>query len=223
MAAARTDVLGPIPSRAGEVALRPLLRSDADAWCSIRIRDEQYLRPWDVTSPLTWQRRHTRGEWRRHRTQLRAATLRREALAFAIVVDEKFAGQVTFGGIQRGALQSGWVGYWVDSRLHGRGVATAAVALAVDHAFASEGLHRVEATIAPANLASQKVVAHLHFRQEGLLRRYLDIDGGWRDHLLFALTAGEVPGGLVASLDHSGGPQSTSPEYRNPGPQMEPE
>ncbi|WP_245599578.1 GNAT family N-acetyltransferase [Nakamurella lactea] len=189
-----------MPSRAGEVALRPLLRSDADAWRSIRIRDEQFLRPWDVTSALSWERRHTRGEWRRHRTQLRAAAVRREAIAFAIVVDEKFAGQVTFGGIQRGALRSGWVGYWVDSELFGHGVATAAVALAVDHAFGAEGLHRVEATIAPANVASQKVVAHLRFRQEGLLRRYLDIDGGWRDHLLFALTADEVPGGLVAML-----------------------
>jgi ribosomal-protein-alanine N-acetyltransferase len=196
----RAGILGPIPSRAGEVALRQLLRSDAVAWRSIRIRDEQYLRPWDVTSSLSWEQRHTRGEWRRHRTQLRAAAMRREAMAFAIVVDEAFAGQVTFGGIQRGALRSGWVGYWVDSRLHGRGVATAAVALAVDHAFGTEGLHRVEATIAPANVASQKVVGHLGFRQEGLLRRYLDIDGGWRDHLLFALTADEVPAGLVATL-----------------------
>lgn len=193
-------LLGPLPSSVGEVALRPLHRSDGAAWRDIRTRDERFLRPWDPTSSRSWAERHTRTEWRRHRLQLRAAILRGEALAFAIVVNDAFAGQVTFGGIQRGALRSGWVGYWVDSALHSKGVATVALALAVDHAFGAGGLHRVEATIAPENAASRKVVGHLRFREEGILRRYLDIDGGWKDHLLFALTSDEVPGGLASML-----------------------
>ena len=72
-------------------------------------------------------------------------------------------------------------------------MATGAVALAVAHLFGPVGLHRVEATIAPENLASRAVVGHLGFRQEGLLRRYLDINGAWRDHLLFALTVEDLP------------------------------
>lgn len=196
----RMQTLGPVVSRAGEVALRPLLRRDSAAWRAIRIRDEQFLRPWDVTSSLTWQERHSAGEFRRHRKQLTTGMLRQEMMAFAIVVDDIFTGQVTLGGIARGALRSGWVGYWVDSELQGNGVATAAVALAVDHAFGPGRLHRVEATVAPANVASQKVLAHLRFRQEGVLQRYLDIDGGWRDHLLFALTAEEIGPGLVRTL-----------------------
>ncbi|MDQ6656667.1 MAG: GNAT family N-acetyltransferase [Actinomycetota bacterium] len=193
-------LLGPLPSKAGEVALRPLHRSDGAAWRAIRTRDESFLRPWDPTSSRTWAERHSRTEWRRHRLQLRTAVLRGEALAFAIVVDDAFAGQVTFGGIQRGALRSGWVGYWVDSGLHSKGVATIALALAVDYAFGGGGLHRVEATIAPENAASRKVVGHLRFREEGMLQRYLEIDGGWKDHLLFALTSDEVRGGLVSLL-----------------------
>ncbi len=86
------------------------------------------------------------------------------------------------------------------SRFHGRGVATAAVALIVAHGFGPVGLHRIEATIAPENLASRAVVAHLGFRQEGHLVRYLDIDGAWRDHLLYALTVEEVPRGLPQLL-----------------------
>jgi ribosomal-protein-alanine N-acetyltransferase len=191
------QLLGPIPSRAGEVALRPLRRGDGTAWRSIRIRDERFLRPWDVTSTLTWAGRHSRPEWRRHRRQLRQAALRGEAISFAIVVGDVFVGQVTFGGIQRGALRSGWVGYWVDSTLHGNGIATRALALAVDFAFSAGGLHRVEATISPVNVASQKVVQHLGFRHEGILVKYLDIDGGWRDHLLYALTIEDVPRGLA--------------------------
>ncbi len=60
------------------------------------------------------------------------------------------------------------------------------------------GLHRVEINIRPENTASLRVVAKLGFRDEGLRRSYLHIDGDWRDHRTFALTAGEVPGGLLA-------------------------
>ena len=116
--------------------------------------------------------------WHSHRVLLRSGARRGEVVPFAITVDGRFAGQVTLGGIQRGALRSGWVGYWVDSRLHGQGVATAAVALTVAHGFGPVGLHRIEATVAPENLASRAVVAHLGFRQEGHLVRYLDIAGG---------------------------------------------
>jgi ribosomal-protein-alanine N-acetyltransferase len=182
------------PSTAsGAVGLRPLHRADGRPWREIRIRDRELISRWDATSHQTWAARHTPAMWRAQRSSLRAAARRGEALPFAITVDGAFAGQVTVGGIQRGALRSGWVGYWVDSRLHGRRVATRAVALAVAHAFEAVGLHRVEATIAPANAASRAVVAHLGFRQEGLLRRYLDIDGQWRDHLLYALTVEDLP------------------------------
>jgi len=139
--------------------------------------------------------------WRSHRSLLRVGARRGEVVPFAITVNGEFAGQVTLGGIQRGALRSGWVGYWVASQFHGKGVATAAVALIVAHGFGPVGLHRIEATIAPENLASRGVVAHLGFRQEGHLVRYLDISGAWRDHLLFGMTIEELPGGLPELLD----------------------
>ena len=188
-------LLGPLRSRAGAVQLRPLRRRDGRAWREIRLRDEALIKRWDATSMLTWAERHAPVMWRAQRAALMSAARRGEALPFAIIVDGAFAGQVTVGGIQHGALRSGWVGYWVDSTLHGRGVATVAVALTVAHALGPVGLHRVEATIDPANAASRAVVAHLGLREEGLLRRYLDIDGAWRDHLLYAITVEEMPSG----------------------------
>ena len=71
-------------------------------------------------------------------------------------------------------------------------------ALAIDHCFAAVGLHRVEVNIRPENTASLRVVEKLGFRQESNHERYLHIDGEWRDHLGFALTADDVPEGLVA-------------------------
>ncbi len=193
--------LGPVRTAIGLVVARPLQRADRDDWRAARLRDEQLIAPWDATSPLTWEQRHSLQAWRSHRSLLRVGARRGEVVPFVITVDDAFAGQVTLGGIQRGALQSGWVGYWVDSRFHGSGVATAAVALTVAHGFGPVGLHRIEATIAPDNLASRAVVRHLGFREEGLLARYLDIDGAWRDHLLYALTSEELPSGLPQLLE----------------------
>lgn len=189
--------LGPLHTASGAIEGRPLGRRDFADWQRARLRDEALIRRWDATSELTWEQRHSRAMWHAHRSLLRWGARRGEVVPFAITVDGTFAGQVTLGGIQRGALRSAWVGYWVDSRFHGRGVGTAAVALLVAHAFGPVGLHRVEATISPQNQASRAVVDHLGFRQEGELLRYLDIDGAWRDHLLYGLTAEEVPGGLT--------------------------
>ena len=192
--------LGPVPSAAGPVELRPLRAADGADWRRLRIADEALIRPWDPSSPLDWTARHSRSAWLDHRGMLRQAARLGTALPFAVTVDGQFAGQVTVGGIQRFPLHSGWIGYWVGSRYAGRGVATVAVAQVVGHALAAGRLHRIEATVSPANLPSQRVLAHLAFRQEGLLQRYLDIDGGWRDHQLWAITAEEVTGGAAGLL-----------------------
>ncbi|MBM9476210.1 GNAT family N-acetyltransferase [Nakamurella flavida] len=192
--------LGPVQCAAGPVELRPLRRSDGRAWRALRLRDRALIEPFDASSDLSWADRHSGALWRSHRFLLAGGARRGEVVPFAITVGDRFVGQVTLGGIQRGALRSGWVGYWVDSAVHRQGVATAAVALAVAHALGPVGLHRIEATIAPDNLASQAVVRHLGFREEGLLERYLDIAGAWRDHLLFAVTAEELPHGLEQLL-----------------------
>jgi ribosomal-protein-alanine N-acetyltransferase len=126
------------------------------------------------------------------------------SLPFIIAVNGQLAGQVTIGNVVRGSLCSAWIGYWVASHVVGGGVATAAVALAVDHSFAAAGLHRLEATVRPENAASLRVLDKLGFRQEGMFLRYLDVDGDWRDHLCFALTVEDVPSGLVPRLLASG-------------------
>lgn len=189
-------MLGPLRSRAGDVMARPLRRRDGAEWRRLRLRDRERIERWDVTSPATWEERHSPEAWRQHYALLARSARRGGCLPFAVTVDGEFAGQVTLGGIARGALCSGWVGYWVSSDVAGRGVGTVAVALAVAHALGPVGLHRVDATIAPENLASRAVAAHLGMRQEGLLRRYLDIHGAWRDHVLYALTAEEMPRGV---------------------------
>ena len=183
---------------AGPVRLESLRRGDAREWVRLRVENEERLTPWEPSAPLPWRERHTAAAFR----AMRRAGMRRAraglSLPFALSVDGRLAGQVTVDNIVRGALRSGHLGYWVDGAVTGRGLATLAVALVCDHAFTAAGLHRLQADIRPENLPSQRLVERLGFRQEGVLRRYLDIDGDWRDHLSYALLAEDVPGGVLA-------------------------
>lgn len=167
-------------------------------WSRLRLANESWLRPWEPSHALPWPARHSPADYR---TMRRAVTRRARlgtSLPFAVRVEGRLAGQVTIDNVVRGALRSGYLGYWIDREVAGRGMASLAVALVCDHAFGEVGLHRLQADIRPENRPSQRLVERLAFRQEGVLRRYLDIDGDWRDHLSYALLAEDLPGGVVA-------------------------
>jgi len=133
--------------------------------------------------------------------QYRIEVLQHADAELAITLDGVLAGQVNLSSIVRGAFRSCTVGYWIGRQFAGRSAIPLAVALAGDYAMARIGLHRIEINIRPENAASLSVVRKLGFRDEGPRPRYLHIDGAWRDHLSFALTAEEIgPGGLVARL-----------------------
>jgi [ribosomal protein S5]-alanine N-acetyltransferase len=196
--------LGPVNVAAGDVLLRPVRLRDGAAWSRLRLRDENYLRIWEPEAEGTWAERFTTMAWPVMCSGLRATARRGQALPFAVTLDGRFVGQITLGNLVRGSLRSAWVGYWVESQAAGGGVGTAAVALAVDHAFGPVGLHRIEATVRPENVASLRVLAKLGFRDEGLLQHYLEVDGAWRDHRLLAMTRDEIGAGLVSRLIRSG-------------------
>ena len=98
-----------------------------------------------------------------------------------------------------GSFRSCAAGYWVARAHAGLGITPTALAVAADHCFDVIGLHRIEVNIRPENAASLAVVRKLRFREEGLRRRMLHIDGDWRDHLSFALTVEDLNGESVRS------------------------
>lgn len=189
----------PATLRAGPVALRPLRAGDARAWGEVRRANEEWLRPWEATVPGQslpdpTVRSYLGMLWRlRHHARLG------RLLPFAMTVDDRLAGQLTVGGITLRRVRSAYVGYWIDHRLAGHGYTPTAVALAVDHCFATLGLDRMEANVRPENAASRRVVEKLGFRQEQLRPRYLYIDGNWRDHLCYVVVPADIPDGMLAA------------------------
>jgi ribosomal-protein-alanine N-acetyltransferase len=168
---------------------------DRHAWSEVRRANAGWLAPWEATPPRPVQGEVSFRTMVRH---LGAEAREGRMLPFVITYDGQLVGQLTVGSIAWGSLCSAHIGYWVDSRFAGRGIVPLSVAMATDYCFTDLGMHRMEINIRPENAASLRVVEKLGFRSEGVRLRYLHIDGDWRDHLSFALTADEVPEGLRA-------------------------
>jgi ribosomal-protein-alanine N-acetyltransferase len=184
----------------GPVTLRPYQRSDARVWSSVRRANEQWLARWEPTPAGPWHDLNSPSSFRYVLRELRRSARAGEGMPFAVFYDGRLVGQLSLSNIVRRAFCSGYAGYWVDSRVAGRGVTPTALALAVDHAFSAGGLHRIEVNIRPENAPSRRVVEKLGFREEAYHPRYLHIDGAWRDHIGYALTSEDVidEGGLLA-------------------------
>ena len=179
------------------VELRPVKVSDARMWREIRVRNAQWLRPWEPTNPETPLYRSSLGPYIAMVRAMRREAREGQAIPWVVTYGGEFVGQLTVGSITWGSARSGQVGYWIDEAYAGRGITPTTLALAVDHCFSVVGLHRLEASIRPENHASRRVVEKLGFREEGVRVRQLHINGAWRDHVCYALTAEEVPQGLM--------------------------
>lgn len=185
---ARLTGLGPLGDT---VVLRPLTVEDEAAYLALRRTNAEWLAPWDATSPVP-------GEPGRRFSDLVAqqgAEARAgRALPFALDVEGRLVGQVNVSNIVRGSFRSCTMGYWIAEEVAGRGLTPTAVALAGDHCLGTLGLHRLEINIRPENEPSLAIVRKLGFRDEGMRRRYLHIDGDWRDHRSFAVTVEDLGG-----------------------------
>lgn len=180
----------------GDVSIRSVRPRDAKRLSALLAANRTWLTRWEATIP---GQSALPGPYDTIRGLLRLARLDQVA-PFVIEYQGKVVGQLTVSGIAFGSLSSGTIGYWIAEEFAGRGITPTAVALAIDWCFTGLGLHRAEICLRPENEASMRVVRKLGMRYEGLRRRYIHIDGDWRDHFCFAVTLEEALGGLLARL-----------------------
>jgi len=172
--------------RAEDLLLRPPAMGDYGAWAELRNRSRAHLVPWEPQwSSDELSRAAFRRRLRHYQRDLKDDT----GYAFFIFAgaNETLIGGLTLSNVRRGVTQAASLGYWLGAPHANRGLMTRAVRAMVPFVFDELKLHRLEAACLPHNQPSIRVLERNGFSREGVARRYLKIDGQWRDHLLFSL------------------------------------
>jgi ribosomal-protein-alanine N-acetyltransferase len=99
---------------------------------------------------------------------------------------EVLLGAITLDNIRRGPAQAGTLGYWIGENHARQGYMRETIEAVVHYAFRSLDLSRVEAACLPENAASRGVLEKTGFKYEGVAQSYLQINGRWRNHVLYA-------------------------------------
>jgi len=179
--------------RGDRVYLRYPLMPDYLQWSKLRSESRAFLSPWEPQ----WARDElTKSAFRRRLKRYAHETRNDTAYAFFVFRrdDEVLLGGCTLSNVRRGVTQCCAIGYWIGERFSRQGYMQDAIHALLPFVFQTLGLHRIEAACLPANEPSKSLLIKTGFKQEGLARRYLQINGDWQDHVLFALLADEVPG-----------------------------
>jgi len=166
--------------------------ADHEAWMALRELSRQHL--------IAWEEDWTPNElslasFKRRLRQYEKDMRRGGALPLLVFRrdDQVLVGGATLTNIRYGSSRSGLLGYWVGAPYVRHGYGVAAVLALLHHAFSAISLNRVVAACQPENIASQKLLERCGFKHEGLARDYLKINGAWRDHHIYAITAADFP------------------------------
>ncbi|MFJ8110635.1 GNAT family N-acetyltransferase [Streptomyces sp. NPDC096132] len=103
--------------------------------------------------------------------------------------DGAVAGFININNIVQGGFQCGALGYGAFAHAAGRGLMREGLELVVGYAFGPMRLHRLEINVQPQNAASIALARACGFRLEGFSPKMIHIDGEWRDHERWAITA----------------------------------
>lgn len=172
------------------ISLRPPRLGDWHEWAMLRSHNAAYLKPWEPQ----WDENALTQEYyeRRFRRQVREWQ-GDQCYPFLMIRNDDAAiiGAMNLNNVSRGAAQFASLGYWIAADQQRRGFVTEAGRLMMAHAFTTLRLHRLNAACLPENVRSRSLLTKLGFREEGFAARYIEIDGLWRDHVLYGLPVEE--------------------------------
>lgn len=167
------------------MTLRPPAHGDYHAWAELRMASRDFLQPWEpewATDHLTRKSFTNRVYWAHKAiakgSEMPLFLIRRE--------DNMVLGGITLSNIRRGPAQAGTTGYWIGERHARMGYMREAVIAVVHHAFQRLDLSRIEAGCLPENTPSRRLLESCGYKYEGVAQSYLQINGRWQNHVLYA-------------------------------------
>ncbi|WGH79892.1 GNAT family N-acetyltransferase [Jannaschia ovalis] len=179
------------------LVLRLPQHGDYRAWVALRDNSRDFLQPWEpawAADHLSRKSFTNRVYWAQ-RSQSQGSAM---ALFLTRKTDGTLLGAITLDNIRRGPSQSATLGYWIGQPHARQGYMREAIVALAHHAFRRLDLSRLEAACLEENAASRGLLERAGFKYEGVAQSYLQIDGRWRNHVLYAMLRsdrrGRAPG-----------------------------
>ncbi len=168
------------------IFLRPPKRRDAMKWQKLRLSSKSFLTPWEPSWDASSCSRRAYMRFLKNSSYL--ANMDR-AYSFLIFKsdDKSLIGGINVGNIRRGASQSASMGYWIGKQYTRKGYMNEALNILIPSLFIDLRLNRIEAATLHENIASRNLLKKIGFKKEGELRNYLQINGVWRNHIMYSL------------------------------------
>lgn len=167
------------------MTLRAPQHSDFRSWTALRRNSQEFLTPWEPT----WSKDHLSRKGFSNRVYWSHRSLNAGS-AMPVFLERRqdgmLLGAITLDNIRRGPAQAGTMGYWIGAPFAREGYMSEAIAALTHHAFTMLDLSRIEAACLPENKPSRGVLEKSGFKYEGVAQSYLQIDGRWRNHVLYA-------------------------------------
>ena len=168
------------------VFLRPPKRRDALKWQKLRMSSKSFLVPWEPSWDASSCSRKAYLRYFKNSNYL--ANMDRAYSFLIFKTDDKtLLGGINIGNVRRGVSQSASLGYWIGEKHSRNGYMKEALKLLIPSLFVDLRLNRIEAATLEENIASKNLLKKIGFKKEGVLRKYLKINGTWRDHILYGL------------------------------------
>ena len=167
------------------MVLRPPMHVDFRPWSDLRRQSAEFLQPWEPSwsaDHLTRKGFVNRVYWANRSISQGTAVplflIRREG--------NRVIGAITLDNIRRGPSQAGTIGYWIGAEFSRQGYMQEALTALVHYAFEVLDLSRLESACLPENAASRALLEKCGYKYEGVAQSYLQINGRWRNHVLYA-------------------------------------
>lgn len=167
------------------LTLRPPEHGDHRQWAELRLESRGFLQPWEPS----WAEDHLSRRAFTNRVYWAQKSIARGSAMPLFLIrrsDETLVGGITLDNIRRGPAQAGTTGYWTGQRHARQGYMREALLAVVHHAFHRLDLSRIESGCLPENAPSRRLLESCGYKYEGVAQSYLQINGRWRNHVLYA-------------------------------------
>ncbi|SLN72467.1 Putative ribosomal N-acetyltransferase YdaF [Roseivivax jejudonensis] len=167
------------------LTLRPPAHADFTPWSRLRAESAEFLKPWEPT----WAGDHLSRKAFTNRVYWAGRSIAGGTAVPVFLIrraDDCLLGAITLDNIRRGPAQSATLGYWIGQPFARQGYMREAIGAMVHQAFERMDISRVEAACLPENVASRGLLERSGFKYEGVAQSYLQINGRWRTHVLYA-------------------------------------